>query len=558
MPACRATLALAIALTLTLLGGATAAGAADSPELWLFLQTNLLVPRNVDRALDILARASKAGYSAVLLGDSKFCRLGSLGPEYFAQVRRVIAAAQADRLRIVPAICPIGYSSDLLSGDPDLAEALPVKDQLFAAKGGQLVLIPDPQVALPATGGPQGWSWHDDCITFADGAATVGAQAGNARLVAQLKVSPFREYHVSVEIRTQDFTGTPEIKALAGSDAMQYADLGVKRTQDWTRHDILFNSLDHAAIALYLGQWGASRGTLSWRHATIEETGLVNLVRRPGAPLTIQGENGPIAEGPQVDRVVDAKTGRRAWPGDYDSWHQAPTIRTRLPEGAQVRLSYYHAMVVGDGQVMICPSEPKSLTLITDSIRRIDTLFHAGTYFLSHDEIRVLGWDAACTDRKLTPGRILAENLKACIAAAHAIAPRAHLAVWSDMFDPNHNAHDRYYLVNGDLKDSWKGLEPGMTVALWYREKAKLSADFFAAQRCRLMIAGYYDGPVAGIDQWLDATAGHPIDAVMYTTWVADYASLEAFADRVRAYVGAHQGFLGPQAAEAASSASGR
>jgi len=29
--------------------------------------------------------------------------------------------------------------------------------------------------------------------------------------------------------------------------------------------------------------------------------------------------------------------------------------------------------------------------------------------------------------------------------------------VWSDMFDPLHNAVDHYYAVKGSLKDSWKG-----------------------------------------------------------------------------------------------------
>lgn len=528
---------LPVALGAALLALASASLRAAEPELWLYCSTNLLVDRNAADCEALLRRAGAAGYRAMLLNDSKFCRLGSLPPSYAQHLQAVQAAAVAAHVELVPAVCPVGYSSDLLSQDPDLAEALPVREAHYRVHQGVLTLVPELPVALPPLTDLRRWTWHDPVVQGDGPGVRVQDPDGNARVVAHLSVMPFREYHLSVWVRTDAFTGTPEVKVLDGDACLTFSDLGVAATQPWQEHHVVFNSLAHTQVNVYLGQWGPARGTLRWKDARLEETGLMNLVRRPGAPLTIHDAQGhPVAEGvgAAVDPVRDPLMGRRHWPGDYDVWHAPPVIRSRLPEGTELRLSYYHTITVGDGQVMLCPSEPAAQQLLARQVREVDAVFHARRYFLSHDEIRVLNWDAACQHRHLTPGQILADNVRTCIAAVHAVAPTAGILVWSDMFDPNHNAHDHYYLVNGTLAGSWEGLPPGITIALWNQASAAASAAFFAHRGDRLLIAGYYDRPVAGIDGWLSATASAPVDAVMYTTWQGNYRDLEAFAARVR------------------------
>ena len=61
---------------------------------------------------------------------------------------------------------------------------------------------------------------------------------------------------------------------------------------------------------------------------------------------------------------------------------------------------------------------------------------------MSHDEIRVANWCKACRDRKLTPGQLLADNVRQCTEILKSVNPRARIVVWSDMFDPHHNAVD--------------------------------------------------------------------------------------------------------------------
>jgi hypothetical protein len=528
-------------MAMALAGGGLAAVEAPHPELWVYCPVNLLVDANVDRLGELFARAGRAGYRTVLLADSKFGKLGDLDARYFANLERTKALAAANHLRIVPAVFPIGYSNDILWNDPDLAEAIPVRDALFVVSGGQARLQPEPAVALPggAMADLKRWSWKDDLVVADQGAALMRDPAGrNARLCQTVAVHPFRQYHVSVRVKTADFHGTPEIKALAGDRSLSWSALGVKPTQDWTVHHAVFNSLGNAKVNVYLGCWDGGTGSLWWKDAAIEEVGLLNLVRRPGAPFEVRldGEGGRVlGEGTDYQAVRDPLMGTVPWKGAYDVWHQPPTIACGLPDGTRLRVSWHHVVTVGDGQVMICPSEPKTVELLRDQARRLHAAWKADAYFMSHDEIRVLGWDAACTRRGLTPGAILADNAKTCTGILQEVNPGGTIYVWSDMFDPGHNAHDDYYLVNGDLAGSWEGLDKTVVAVLWNFGKRRESAQWFAGRGHPLVIAGYYDGDPAQVREWMAAVQDVPgVQGIIYTTWRNDYTQLERFAELVR------------------------
>ena len=150
----------------------------------------------------------------------------------------------------------------------------------------------------------------------------------------------------------------------------------------------------------------------------------MNLVRRQGAPLVVQKEDGPImVEGRNFAKVIDPNMGTHPWNGSYDVYHAPPVIKTCLPEGTRLRVSYYHAVTVHDGQAMICPSEPRTLELLRDQARRMHAAWGAKGYMMSHDEIRVLNWCQACQRRNLDARAILAQNLKICIQILRAVNP---------------------------------------------------------------------------------------------------------------------------------------
>jgi hypothetical protein len=495
------------------------------------------VDQNIDRLEAVFRRAAQAGYTHVLLSDSKFAKLGDMDARYFRNIDRVKKAAAGLRLEIVPALFPIGYSNDILWHDPNLVEALPVRDALFVVRDGAARLQPDPPLALKggAFSDLKEWDWKDAIVQPAAGAAFIKDPGNqNARIVQKLTLTPFRQYHLSVRVKTQDFHGTPEAKVLAGGQALNFNHLGVKNTQDWTAHDVVFNSLNNTQANLYLGCWGGGTGSLWFDDATLEEIGLLNLVRRDGAPLAVKTENGQeLVEGRDFQKLVDPRMGNRQWAGSYDIYHEPPVIKTTLPNGTRLRVSYHHAVTVYDDQAMICPSEPKTIELLRDQARRMHAAWSAKGYMMSHDEIRVLNWCDACQRRHLDAGAILADNARQCIRILRDPAvggPDVRIYVWSDMFDPHHNARKNYYLVRGDLAGSWEGLDRGVTVVNWNFEKRRESLKWFGDRGHSQLIAGYYDAGPDQVRAWLESARGTPgLLGVMYTTWQNRYDDLEAF-----------------------------
>ena len=78
-----------------------------------------------------MKRAKKAGYTAVVVTDTKFARLadrnGDRPPSYFSNLRRTAQAADELGLEIIPMVGSFGYSNDILQNDPNLAEGLAVR-----------------------------------------------------------------------------------------------------------------------------------------------------------------------------------------------------------------------------------------------------------------------------------------------------------------------------------------------------------------------------------------------------------------------------------------------
>ncbi len=515
---------------------ASSTAGAKPLQRWLYYPVNLAVDDNITRLQAIFQRASASGYTHVVLGDSKFGHIWEMESRYFRNIEKVKQIAADNRLEIIPMVFPVGYSNDLLWNDPNLVEGLPVKGARFVVHGGKA--LPDSKVSLK--GGKferaSDWDWKDENMIVADGVVSVTDPNGqNARIVQRLRLEPFHAYHVEVEVKTSSFQGTPEVKILAEERSLNFADLKVKPTQDWTLHHVVFNSLGSTQANLYLGAWGAGRGSLSYRNARISESGLVNLIRRPGAPFLLKTEAGvSLTEGKDYSPVRDPFMGSRPWNGEYEVWHEPPALETHLPDGTALFASYHHAITVGDGQAMICLSEPKTTALLRRQARELHQAWGARQYMMSFDEIRVMNWCEACQARHLSPGRILAQTARDCEKFLREQNPGVRICVWSDMFDPSHNAHGNYYLVNGDLAGSWDGLSPQTTILQWNFDKRDESMAWFARRGHHQVIAGYYDHDPADVGNWLRSAASiSGVDAVMYTTWTGNYSDLEKFASLI-------------------------
>src|SRR5262245_43688534 len=91
---------------------------AEVKQYWVYKATNLLVDKNVEDMKSLLQRCKACGVTHMLLTDSKFCRLAEMEARYFKNAAAVKTAAKEAGIAIVPAVCPIGYSNDLLNRDP--------------------------------------------------------------------------------------------------------------------------------------------------------------------------------------------------------------------------------------------------------------------------------------------------------------------------------------------------------------------------------------------------------------------------------------------------------
>ncbi len=130
----------------------------------------------------------------------------------------------------------------------------------------------------------------------------------------------------------------------------------------------------------------------------------------------------------------------------------------------------------------------------------------------------------------MTAGELLAWHVGQSMDAYRLARSGAPLFVWSDMFDPFHNAVDNYYEVEGNLSGSWRGLPSNVTIMNWNLRNLQKSLTWFSGQNPSQpvphsqIIVGYYDSGDGGSSARteLAQAAGYSRVAGVYTTWGDD------------------------------------
>ncbi len=518
--------------------------AEDTPEAriqkrWLFVWRDMSNPEEVERMIARFPRAAAAGYNGVVFSHN-------VAPTKAARLREAAKQNGMDLVAIV-----MGNAHDR-----NYAEGVLVQDALFVAHDLAAMLQPDNPTRVlngdfeDMTGNHfTGWTMQDDegVTTFADHEVAHGGktslrmesigknQYGHCRLAQPLKLQPHRQYHISFWVKTENLApADPEVKVLTtnAQHSICFQSFHTQATQDWKRNDLVFNSLDNQAGSFYLGCWSGKNGKLWWDDLRVEEIGLVNVLRRPGCPVTVRGEDGTAYEEERdFKRVVDPVL------NPWQAWHEAPPIKltsgTRIHDGTRLRVSYYHPIVVYQDRVTSCLSEPMIFEDWRQEVKQAEQLFHPAAFLMSHDELRVMNQCALCQSKHLTPGELLAWNVKRAAQIIRDVRPDAEIWVWNDMFDPLHNAIEHYYAVNGSLVGSWKGLDKGIGIVNWHGGLKGKNCNFFADLGLRQILSGYYDSDEDGsaITEWERKTETVPgIVGAMYTTWEDKYDAMEVWA----------------------------
>lgn len=535
----------------------------ELPYRWIYLQMNMQVKENVPKAREILQRGAAAGYNGVVLADYKLNILDRVPDHYFENIKELKLAADSLGIEIIPAVAPIGYSDGLLAHDVNLVEGIPVRDLKMTVVDG-IGVVPQAEQALlnqtfeEAKGdrivgfdmqdNPGLTSYVDRKIVHSglqslrwDNPGREGNESnGNARVAKKVSVKPWHQYHASIWIKAEDFDTAHDVKLFAmdmKGRVLSHSNLSVKPNQEWQEHHVIFNSLENTELRIYCGTWGGTKGKL-WMddfHVRIEP--FVNLVRRDGAPLVVKTSAGKIlTEGKDFAALKDSKLGNVPYAGSYEVYHTPPKLqildKSKIPNGTELIVSYFHTVTIHDNQVTCCLDHPDVYRVLESQIASVEKLLSPKTYFLSHDEIRVANWCESCNREGRSAGQLLAQNMKRCCEIIREINPNAKLTVWSDMFDPHHNARQDFYLVNGDLAGSWEGLPKEMMIMNWNHGEAEKSLPFFGGRGHTQILSGFYDSDPNSIRDWLKQSEklNGRAQGAMYTTWQQDFTKLEVFA----------------------------
>ncbi len=537
-------------------------------QLWVFVQTNLQASGEVTRVNGLVDRAATAGYTGLMLYDTKLELPPALNGTYYNPfLQQVLSHAAQKGVTVVPTIFSFGYSNAILALDKNLAEPQPVKGTpLTVAPGGRALLV-NSTVSGPIDGGFEThsgnvftlWAFQDPTSRLvADSAAAhsgktslrIDGGSGNARISSRtIAVQPWRQYHVRFWARTNSLSGHPNVHVMDATSRLdrhfyKAEAFPYQPTQGWTQYDFVFNSASSSALVFWIGFWNTSTGSLWLDDVSIEETALVNLVRRSGAPLRLYDSAGNVyVEGRDVDPIADSGGGVN---GAFTEWHTPPVVSipagSRLTPGRQVLMDSYAVTPISGAQVGACLTDAGIQAYMTSSIQALSARVPAGTGFMmNYDELRHMNTCASCASRGLTAGQLLAWHVAQAVATVRSVRPGAPVYVWNDMFDPYHNAVDNYYYVNGTIDGSRVGLPSDVVVMNWNLNNLSRSLGYFAGLGYKQFIAGYFDSGDGAASATRELSAARDIAGIqglMYVTWSPDYSQLEKYAQGARTVFG--------------------
>ncbi|NQT87993.1 hypothetical protein HQ560_14595 [bacterium] len=541
---------------LWVLASAALAGGKAYPLRWVFVSRGLHKDQDVEDIRGIVRTAAKHGLNGMVLSGG-LDRIALQPDHYFQRLEAVKALCREHKIEIIPIIFSAGYGGSVLAHDRNLAAGIPVRDALYVVRGRTATLAPDPPPTL-VNGGFEdhkghrvtGYRFHDlpGTISFVDTQIAHGGKASlrfqdfqkdrhlHGRVMQEVAVRPRRCYRVSVWVKTHGLApeGRFKVQVLAGKRSLAPVQPVVPATGDWRKIALGFNSLEFDRVRVYAGTWGARKGRFWVDDLRIEEVGLLNVLRRPGTPVAVRGEaSGTVyEEGRDYAPIADPKLTFRF---DRESLPIRLLPQSRIVSGERLRVHYYHGVSIHRSQVTACMSEPKLYDIWRAQARLIHKHLAPARYLLSMDEIRAGGSCVACKERGLTMGEILGD----CITRQHKmireVNPQAEIWTWSDMLDPNHNAHGDYYLVEGNFTGSWRHVPKDLGIVCWYFAKRGESLPFFSKLGFRTLAGAYYDGDTLDNPrEWLDVLDATPnAVGIMYTTWRNRYELLGPFGDLV-------------------------
>lgn len=538
------------------------------PCRWVHLSRVPETAADVAAITNIVATGAASGMNG-LLWNAGFDYLGLWPKAKRENLSRVKAFCDGKGVEIVPMLWSVGYGVFCNFGvrnpdDINLAEGLPETDVPYVRRGAKAVYAPGPDAEVDVNGGfertvrtprgefPAQWQALDTAGRFLvldrsvahGGKASVRLEAfkdsqdGQARLyLPGLRLKTNRHYVVTGWIKaSDDFAPREALRVMAMQNGHVLLLSNVSRTVsgEWSKFTVPIHPCEEGELNLYIGVWGGRSGRLWVDNVRIVDVGVPGVLRREGCPFTVRdAASGRVyEEGRDYAPVAHVKT--LLCPAEPKSIELAIPAGSAIREGARLLVTGYSPVTVKDGaQCSTCMSEPRLYELMRRSAQDVRDALHPKTWFLTMDEVRMGGTCAACAARKTDMAHILGD----CVTRAHGIirevSPAARVCIWSDMFNPVHNARGRVYYCKGSFENAWAYVPKDIVMVDWYGAKYGESLPFWKEHGFTVIGATYYDAPLenrAGPD--LRELRSYPnVIGAIYTTWRNDYGKLAAFGD---------------------------
>ena len=534
-------------------------------DKWVYLINDLSSPEKLNEAISIASNAKDHGLNGIVLAG----HLDTISrwPAHRLKNLRVFKA-KCDELNIeiIPQIFSAGYGGSVLSYNPNLAAGIPFNDIpfIFDTKGAEVnfgrtnLIINSGFEDFGVDSKPLYYDFVENLnrTIFVDNrirhsgrssirmASFHSNEHGHSRMYQEFNLRQQTEYEVSVWVKTENLNPENSLRIIAykpdmsGPHISSYYDKLPKSTQDWTKYTFQFLSGDEKSTKLYFGTWGAKSGKVWIDDLKVVTTSSAkDVLNRPGAPLTVKSKDGKIVyeEGRDYERI----SGLTSLKAHKQSLDLKLTSVSRIKDGDTVLISGYSAAKYrksnGSDQVGVCMSEPELYELWESQIEQLYPILKMKKTFLAMDEIRAGGTCELCKSRNITMGKILGDSVTKQMKMLRKFNKDMDIYVWADMFDPNVNARDKYFLTGSTYVGSWDHVPKDLIMVCWVYRARKKSLKFFSQEGFRTMGSPYYDR-LTLIDtvEWFDdlkSTKGSI--GIMYTTWKNDYRFLEKFGDYV-------------------------
>ena len=307
---------LILVLLPTALVAASPAAAGQYPDrfVWVF-GWSLAKDADVVEINQVLESAARHGINGAVL-SAGLDALSRRSPDYFRRLDEVEKTCNRLKLELIPAIFSVGYGSPALGFNRMLAEGVPVIDAPSSSKASEGRLVTDASVKMANPSFEEvsgnrfkGYNFHDQPgeISFADTAIKHSGNTslrmenftanphGHGRVMQEIHVRPHRCYRISVWVKTEDLRPADAFQILALANDREMAPrVQCSRAPATGRNQ-------HAGQQPRLRQdqplcrrLGRKEGKFWLDDLSIEEVGPINVLRRPGTPVTVKSQDGQI------------------------------------------------------------------------------------------------------------------------------------------------------------------------------------------------------------------------------------------------------------------------